>query len=235
MKKEKHDHKLTNILKFCCFALLMAMPLLQTCGKLLYVALNPNANNEYTEKTKITANLNETIEVPSYYTWQEKNIATTLPTGAITPVQIQNSQNVNVYSINIWTGANGLSKIDYITQWLDSADSLHYSYDTQYEQQIQQVLDYNNLTFIYIYENEGTNSLINIIENTHEKQMTSGILSWVDDTIAFNGINAMMIGLNITDNYIIYLISYWIMLTVIYVVVDIIIFAFTYLTHFFNN
>lgn len=67
------------------------------------------------------------------------------------------------------------------------------------------------------------------------KQHAEEMLQFTTGTIAYNGINTMLVGLGITDTFYSKIIAYWLILTAVYIVIDIIIELFTFLTHIINS
>ena len=45
-EKQKHNHKLTDLIKVVIFAILMTAPLLASISQMLYVTLNKNAKDK---------------------------------------------------------------------------------------------------------------------------------------------------------------------------------------------
>lgn len=81
------------------------------------------------------------------------------------------------------------------------------------------------------------NALVNtdLYSQAEQLMLSNNIISWVNTTAIYTAINNMFTGLNITSQTITYLLTYWMMITAVYVVIDIVIETFVYLTHWFTD
>ena len=78
-------------------------------------------------------------------------------------------------------------------------------------------------------------TLDNVFYYAVAQLQTESLFNWCTNTGIYTTINAMNTGLGITDATISLLLTYWALLTALYVVFDIIIVLFTKITHFFTN
>jgi len=74
-----------------------------------------------------------------------------------------------------------------------------------------------------------------IYDQAETMLLSSNLLTWTTNTLLYNGINSMFTQLNITSNMLIQLLTYWLMLTSVYVVIDIVLEMFIFLTHWLND
>ena len=82
-----------------------------------------------------------------------------------------------------------------------------------------------------IIDEETTLTLDNAFEYSVNKLAESPILSWTQQTAIYTGVNTMTTQLGVSTPTIAMLIVYWFLLTIIYIIIDIIIKLFTWLTH----
>lgn len=74
-----------------------------------------------------------------------------------------------------------------------------------------------------------------IFDTASNLLLNSDLMTWTTNTLLYTGVNAMFTQLNINSNLIIELLTYWLMLTSIYVIIDIVLEMFIYLTHWIND
>lgn len=72
---------------------------------------------------------------------------------------------------------------------------------------------------------------INVMETAINDTINGSLMNWVQNTAIYSTINGLFTGLNVDNNLLINLLTYWLMLTAIYIVFDIIIETFIYITH----
>ena len=79
-EKQKHNHKLTDLLKVCIFGLLMIAPLLASVSQMLYVTLNKNAKDSYYGQTINETQENSTplanLQINIEYIWTKQTYTT---------------------------------------------------------------------------------------------------------------------------------------------------------------
>ena len=258
MKKEqfknKHDHKFTDILKVLIFSFLMVAPFFSILSRCMYVVFNPNAKYSYYGETindrtnTLLTNKNQ-FELNQTYTFNSntfdiKDIDSA--TGAyayvinvsnvkILETSLQDLINFNRFSLYITSGlqlsiqlANSdTTQIKYFT----ASNFLIFSFD--YEG--------NNLLFDFTYNDlfykttfNNYSFLDNAFDYSCDQLKTSPVFSWTQDTATYDVFNTMLTGLTIQDGILPILLTYWMMLIVVYVIVDIIIKTFTFITHIIN-
>ena len=87
----------------------------------------------------------------------------------------------------------------------------------------------------YIWNESNALSSIDLYSQAEQLMIGNNIISWVNTTAIYTAINNMFTTLNVNSQTIIYLLTYWLMITAIYIVIDIVIETFVYLTHWFND
>lgn len=252
MEKIKHNHSLTDILKVCLFSLLMLAPLLASVSQMLYVTFNKNAKDSYSSyyvTQKIVANPDTLIENQEY-TFQYKEYDLT-------------GQNIYSYSYGFTEISIDLN--DYFTSQgtnINKLGFLYYSdltyylvgYDTNNTRYLSRNLSYTDLPHItftsngVVTTNSSNLNYFNIIVSVYTKstldnafyygvdQMTkSDLFNWTQNTGIYTGVHAMTSGIGIECRFIPMLLTYWLILTIVYIIIDVVIETFKYLTHMLQN
>lgn len=89
--------------------------------------------------------------------------------------------------------------------------------------------------YYYSYEEVQATTLDNVFEYSVNKLNDNALINWTQQTAIYTGVNTMTTQLGITNAVIPMLIVYWFLMTVIYIIIDIVIKLFTYLTHMIGN
>lgn len=250
-EKQKHNHKLTDLIKICIFGLLMIAPLLASISQMLYVTLNKNAKDSYhgINYNSYFDDDNYNIKLDTYYLSKIKfnNLGNYLNTNnaildfsntyinyqdlqydfnSINTSRIlyENSNRFTLFAINRWNG--------------QEEHYFYYSYTDLYRIT-------NTLTWHLnsnVYDNIKTEILLDLntinidtLDNAFyygvEQMTKSDLFNWTQNTAIYTGVKAMTDNLQIQTPAIAILIVYWFILTIIYVIIDIVLKCFTTITH----
>lgn len=248
----KHDHKKTKKLKVALFSMIMFLPFIAigvTCATHIF-------NKEVTEETE-TATINYEFEIgttPQYFdelqinTLYKLNVTPDNDIGGEMPIKYitdnvntfyQNTNSyvyidVQLHDITLISGDMEISfNIDntYIVQWTKDINDtdLWHNYTNGNN-------DYNIIQSVEITTNP-QDQTTNIFYDSCEQVEQSFILNWCEQANPVrNPIQSFTNAFNLPSNHIINtLITYWICITMIYIVIDIIVECIVMLTHFFNK
>lgn len=257
--KGKHDHALTSWLKVSIFSLLMIAPLFASISQWVYVTCNKNAKDNYSGQFSISYkyesndvnNIND-LHVGNIY----KMTFEAQPTDAPTYKEIcfvragYNITNFNNdYQFETETDNNYIRLRYNNTLLLFSSSNYEslitvpwsnitfpYSFDFVFNRDMNIDLD----TTTYKIEKTDFNIVTNIdtsgsLDNAFyygvEKMTESDLFNWTQNTAVYTGIKTMTDNLEIQTPAIAILLTYWFILTIIYVIIDIVLKGFTTLTH----
>lgn len=244
-KSKKHDHKGTKILKLGIFTSVMLAPLFAIGFKCAYATFNKNAYQSYSDKyVEQTIYINASNINDLYVQDQEitllinKNFSSRSGKIGFSEISLDlnellNTTNIVYKSFELYTYNSNFMYFydanetqyalynmrDYFTQFTYKVDLTTYNrvlsvnYGTMY-------------TFTYI-----TETLDNAFYYAVDQMKDNELFSWTKNTALYTPINAMTSGLGITTDAIAVLLAYWLYITLIYVVFDIVIELFTYLSH----
>lgn len=242
----KHNHSLTDLLKVALFSMLMLAPALSVASRCLYVIANKNAyqsySDSYVETTQVISNTSQFVEGQSIIaTYKAKeNESTTY--GAY----------IHYDSISIdWTDY-GFQENTYNQFRLFNSGliQLRDTNNTQYSMNNVWGNTLKTFTFIYNSMEAGSNlngnvdytalfyqqsKLDNVFEYSVSKLEDSQMFNWTTNTAIYTGVQAMCSQLGITTPVIAEILVYWFLLTVIYVIIDIILKTFTVITHMLGS
>ena len=90
-------------------------------------------------------------------------------------------------------------------------------------------------TLPYVFNDMATLPNGSLWEQAKTTLLASDLRSLTSNTLLYTGINAMNTQLNIVSPIITELLTYWLMLTSIYVIIDIVLEMFVFLTHWAND
>ena len=259
--KNKHDHALTQWLKVIIFGILMLAPFFSVLSRCLYVTCNKNAKDSYSDSyvkqvNEITA-LSNVIDNETYYV---NNINITQDYPVYSVGILYKSIDINVYetfgfstTLNIvgfqlvryQNNANAFYTIPY---YLDNDNVLqtgaqNWSGNGRTLTSFTYVADRTLSTANTYWKMTGSTKMYNYVvlhdtlDNAFEysvNQLTqTPIFNWVQNTAIYTPVNAMTTGLGFdsNNNIVALLLTYWAILTAVYVLFDIIISCFVKLTH----
>lgn len=250
MKDKKHNHKLTDLLKFLIFSIVMLAPLLAVSSTITLNTFNKVIKGQE--------------EVDKYET-NEVNQATDLKVGNIYHYTLNygsltNGTNIatvgNIYNIN---NQNNKIEVEGYNNFKlvrgNTSINIYYN-DTVFvnlynisNNRLECDLIYTGITLIDSYTNyskctnipkkittsdeEAKNN--NLFYEAVDELNNNDLFNWAENTGVYTAINTMTTGLGITETTIPMLLSYWTMITAIYVVFDIIIGTFTMITHMISE
>ena len=246
-KKEKHSHKLTNILKGIIFSIVMVAPFFSVITRCLYVVCNPNAKDSYslvqsseytidnTQQDFLLSNnfyYFQTNEALNYYqqvTIQVSNfsfMSTGFVSGHGNVITFSNYLNQNNHWLSIKYEDNFVSYLAYANTSNVITGVYSFTFQPKVDYDTNPYL--TNISKIIFGEN---NQLDNAFEYSISQLKESSLYNWAENTAIYQGLYDMCIGMG-TNDVIPLLLSYWALLTAIYIVFDIIIWSFTKITHF---
>lgn len=251
----KHDHTLTDLLKVIIFAVLMLTPFLDIMSRCLYVVCNKNAKESYygqtiNEEQRIYVENGETIHINTTYYMNTSELNYPLDLASDNNLYVENfkvvdrvnltdsqynSLDENVIYRIVFTYYNTYRQLTFykiennVATWLIAINIENYNMVCSFN--ITQAQANVPLTTFYKIEYNKYSYLDNVLQYAVYEVNNSNMYTWVRQTATYNTINQMFNGLTIQDNIMPLLLTYWFMLIVIYVIVDIIIKIFTYITH----
>lgn len=243
----KHNHSLTDLLKILLFAILMLAPIFSVAVRCAYVVCNKNAYQSYYGET---INEKEYVDIETYeenqtyhFVSTQNTLTSTFNNNYFTCTRIENIVSTPTISQNIKSTNNGFlyfnsgtnaptlalfnndTNIMYLNlnTFIVEFDIVNLA--TQQNQNTQLIsylknIEYNNYSY-----------LDNVFEYSVSQLEESNLFNWTENTAIFSGIQTMTTQLGITNQTIPILLVYWFLLTVIYVIIDIILKLFTYMTH----
>lgn len=250
---KKHDHSLTNILKAAIFSLVMLAPIFSITVRCGYVMFNKNAYKSYYGET-----INQEIETEVNYNALvgNKNYVFHNPLTSDKPSSTlhTNMYVSNMVNLNGFNNDYDLSNVRIIRFYLDNVYNTFFFQDINGTNLFQ--LGLNNATMKFSFNFEGyyqdfdsgfeyANYFYTVSFNKYsylDNAFTYGIsnlknesvFNWTQNTAIYIPINAMCTGLGITENAISIMLTYWALMTAIYIIFDIVIVLFTKLTHLLN-
>lgn len=253
MKLEKitHDHLLTKWLKVIIFAILMLAPIFSVAVRCAYVVCNKNAYLSYYGETinnhedRLLTNLNQ-FELNKTYMFNSNTKDTTgitFPKGAY--AYVMNVSNVNIIDTNY----TDLIEFNKIGLYLASNGDFSVQFANDETTQVKYFTGNNFLIFSFQYEGNNLNFdfttidifyeviyndysyLDNVFDYSVAQLQQDQLFNWTQQTGVYTGVNAMTTGLGLTDGTISILITYWTLLSIIYVIIDIVLEGFVALTH----
>lgn len=239
----KHNHSLTDLLKILLFAILMLAPALSVGTRCLYVIANKNAYQSYSDvssmETTLISDNSQVIENNNY--------------------MINLLDSGNNYSNEIYINSSTIdydyiagSEISYVVsiirfypnnthiRFIESNNTAHnyelndekrtYLNGQTFNLQSGNLVNPNQAVRFYMVSYT-TNKLDNVFEYSVSKLATDQMFTWTQNTPVFTGVEAMCTQLGITAPAIPIIIAYWLILTCVYIVIDIVIKLITYITH----
>lgn len=235
----KHNHSLTDLLKILLFTILMLAPIGMVATRCLYVIANKNAYQSYSEtRVDKIEQINNAQSYTDTFTYNVKPITTshgTSPKQRFTYISID-GLNVNSTQFSIYSNQTNANLIMF---WDDENNETERytwgnpngtnSFDEFYftKESGTSLFEYANVFLIY----ETTEKLDNVFEYSVSKLEESTLFNWTENTAIFSGINTMNTQLGINSTAIGIILTYWLILTCIYVIIDIVLKLFTILTH----
>lgn len=263
MKLEKitHDHLLTKWLKVIIFSLLMLAPIFSIAVRCAYVVCNKNAYQSYSNKIEIVdeyetndvETLNDLVVGRAYTYTYDENITSQCRLGIDKVLINQDLENYNFQiigntydtTIRMNYTYNG---VFYNTFTITTLNTTYNSYSTNnsidfiygnsnFNQNADIIISCisrcDNLPIQSINNENGT--LDNVFDYSVNQLKNDQLFNWTQNTGIYTGVNAMTTGLGMTDGTIAILLTYWMLLTIIYVIIDIVLAGFTMLTHMIYN
>lgn len=237
----KHDHKWTDLLKVGLFSILMSAPLIAVGVKCGYVICNKNAYMSYSGQKQTKYINTYDFEVGNNYLLQGK---TNTKTNGLSESNnciyasecVYNNTTYDDVRIGFYRNADSTPTYVYVRDRLANTELFYCTLDANkqliftYESSV----GINNTTVEnYFYEIEITSfdKLDNVFTYAVNDISNNNLFNWTQNTAIYTGINAMTTNLDIVNPTIAILITYWTLLTIIYVIIDILLTGFIYLTH----
>lgn len=249
MKKEKHNHKPTQVIKVGLFGTLMFAPIFAVLSTCMYVTFNENAKDSYQQ----TNTADKYIELDSmtqinpgsvYHFESGYEYTSTKGTGPYTitdvqnvvttynhPEYIQNANEMYIYAHENQTQLrikqNGQTQYINLTVYKTSFDvRIETIPQTTTLQAPEEMLHY--LKGIRKYDNTLlSNAFYYAVEQIQEQP----IFNWVKNTGTYSTVKLVTNGLGTTTQVLPVLVTYWFFITVIYIIIDIIIETIVLITH----
>lgn len=244
-KSKKHDHKGTKILKLSIFASVMLAPLFAIAFKCAYATFNKNAYQSYSSKS-VYQNVNidqyQNVNIGTKYTLTEKEFNTNgsqfninFDYISLTPTDLGVDQatydTINGFLINQnWQEIRFTNSSAPTTPIVRYAWEKGFSFDIIFSSTNNSV-QYINTWFFVNQITYNTDTLDNAFYYAVDQMKDNELFAWTKNTALYTPINAMTSGLGITTDAIAVLLAYWLYITLIYVIFDIVIELFTYLSH----
>lgn len=253
IKIKKHDHRLTDLLKVSIFSLVMMAPVAAIGVTCAYVVCNKNAYQSYYGQTineKNYQQITNFVQNEDYYflssndnnnqsvggnnpqfTFQSIEVISSLPNLNTTDYnKVINSNNGFLY-FNSGTNARTIAlrqdEENYIYLNL-STNILEFQFNGL------QLVENNKEVFISYLKQIEYNKysyLDNVFYYAVDTMQNNTLFSWTKNTAIYTGIETMTTGLGITTASVPVLLTYWFLITVIYIIIDIVITMFTWITH----
>lgn len=243
----KHNHSLTDLLKVILFALMMLLPFLDVGTRCAYVIANKNAYQSYSNEIVEQTALLNTSNIDSYYvnnqlitTYYDSTITYNNQSGIFGFSQITldinellNTTNVNYIGFRFYTSSTNMMRFydsngnEYTLQNANNTIGT-FSY-------VVDMTTYNTKS-IYNYRNANVNiykidKLDNVFQYSISQLENSQLYNWTTQTAIYSGVSTMTSQLGITGKIIPIILCYWLFITIIYILIDIVIKIFTILTH----
>jgi len=243
LKKEKHNHKLTDLLKVAIFSIVMMAPFISIGSKMAYVTFNKNAYESYYGET-INEYTNSYISNNALTTDKTYYISSSPYQQSIQFfIQVDNLLDLNTNTnygnaeMRIYSNANN----EVTLQIVNSSEGLSYQKNINNIAEFSfDFLQYNvtnnfgtyDLFYLRIYNNYSF--LDNVFEYAVDQLGTTPVFAWTKNTAIYTPIETMTNGLGFDpdNNTLAILLTYWTLVTAVYVIMDIVLFCFTKLTHF---
>ena len=231
IEKVKHDHKWTDLLKVGIFALILLAPIFAVGVKCAYVICNRNAYQSYSGATqnKVLVNPTELVEGNTYHLdlssiYSGNGSFDIKFDGAVS--NLETNQNATTSPYERYQ-ISGDSSYYYFSNGTNLYNSFVGSFDFVYLEG-----EYTGLlSNIWVSQVNEDSYLDNVFTYAVKDLANNELFNWTENTAIFTGINAMCVNLEIGTPVIAILITYWTLIVIIYVIIDILLKGFVYLTH----
>lgn len=249
MKKNKHDHKGTKALKLTIFFTLMLAPFLAVLFKCAYVTFNKNAKDSYTSNEVLSQNLINNQS--SYISGGNYNLV--YFDNGITTSNYSNkfyfitcSLPIDEYHLSyqptyfrvrsdgwIYVGDDVNTQATLVNHtWGSDITQITFTSANNTLNAPNQMNGGNTLLYLIMYREQ---KLDNAFYYAIDEAMESPYFAWARTSALYTATSGLTNGMGITTQAIPTLIVYWLILTAIYIIIDIVIESFTYLTHCIMN
>ena len=256
--EKKHDHKLTECLKVIIFSLLMLAPLFASISQMIYVSFNKNAYQSYSGTTT------QIVENGYQYNTNVVNDETDLIADNIYEFRMNHvNDKFSLYFLNLYIFnddrlllycndggyidvyneklelAYGITNLEYYLTNINNL-TVYFTYAedtldiTDVDIGISQYIFESDFLGDTIYSQIETSTLDNAFYYGVNQMTKSELFNWTQNTAVYTGVKAMTDNLQIQTPVVAILIVYWFILTIIYIIIDIVLGLFTKLTHFMN-
>lgn len=254
--KPKHNHNFTDWLKFIIFAVLMMAPFFSILTRCLYVSCNKNAKdsyygdtiNSYEDKT-ITSF--EQIVIGQTYKFTSSSNTEVINANQTKRIYFTDL-NILSYSTNLQTWYDNMYLAEaFTTTYYDGHSYIApiinnviqpsldmYSYNCIFTFTLSNILTPTGYTYNELWDNYLSIRIYNnysFLDNAFDYSISqlaeSPTFNWTKQTATYDVFNNMLTGLTIQNGILPLLLTYWMMLIVVYIIVDIIIKLFTFITH----
>lgn len=252
LPKIKHNHTLTDILKASIFSLVMMAPVTAIGVTCAYVVCNKNAYQSYSDDSKVLEqnitlnNLDEIVSNYSYFFEFKENTNNNTKATYRLGFKNLNINNEIVYNDGYftWGAAIGYAdgyflciydtSLNYITRYnLNNYLGTYQIFITEVNKTNPSYY-YNTLfgnNVIYPSLIVQANTLDNVFYYAVDTMQNNTLFSWTKTTAIYTPVNAMTTGMGINTPAIAVLLVYWLLCTAVYIIIDIVVKGFTWLTH----
>lgn len=254
----KHNHSLTDLLKIGIFSILMLSPLIAIGTTCAYAIVNKNAYMSYSnfnaenKQYDIVSNYDNLVVGQRYRFVSNNN---PLGVSSISGRLVYEDVNILSSTFNASTNTQ-IENSTYLGMWYGTNYNSNF---IRFNENANLQLSNNQITFEFTfvgfsninqnntlpyyfgtmitksYLTDTTNTLDNAFYYATEKMTQSDLFNWTENTAIYTGVQTMCTQLEIETNVIPILIVYWFILTIIYVIIDIVLKTFTTLTHMLSK
>ena len=233
--KSKKEKGAETIIGKIIYGFLLFMPLMSILVRCGYVTFNKNAfesYSDYTQVQNIQITNSSNLVIGNKYIFNYKTTETTTSTGYLgysdinIDVNYYTEDNIDYHYIAI--GQNGLSNcirfrvgngtgaFKDVYQWGTNITTIKITLDNKDNASITTTSNY------YLYEQTLTSgTLDNAFEYSIDKTEESNLYNWAKDTGTYTVMHTTTTGLGITNTFVPMLMSYWLLISVIYFIFDI--------------
>lgn len=239
---EKKKHKGESIIGKIIYATLLFMPLMSIFVRSMYVVCNKNAYESYSGLNKTDATYTQITNKTQLKTGKQyllKNTATTVQTTGTANNQriyfeVENitnySGNYNLYdatSVGLYSGSSTILYYYFYDENNNLIGGNPLTSNNNFEIQIKYISNnivsnvLENAETLYSITYNDNNYLDGAFEYSIEKVEQNTMYNWTTSTGTYDVINRTTTGLGIQNSFVDLLLTYWILLTIIYIIYDI--------------
>lgn len=253
LPKIKHNHTLTDILKASIFSLVMMAPITAIGVTCAYVVCNKNAYQSYSGTNQNTESIIvvddiETLDYSKTYKLGNSYLNTSVSATSSAYIyfdsvnviyELSNKTLANVDRMYIYANSNtmyynfyaGTTNITYGSSENFLIEVKIRSFNGN-ETAINNLnTDLSNSSTLYYIEYFNEQQLDNVFYYAIDTMQNNSLFSWTKTTAIYTPVSAMTTGMGIITPAIAVLLVYWLLCTAVYIIIDIVVKGFTWLTH----